>query len=286
MADQLSGSFFPALAGFGFEEGRNLIVERRWADGQVERLSALAAEIVATKPDLIFAPPGPGAAAVKAHTSQIPTVFCFVNDPVGLGLVKSLSRPAGNLTGLSTFSVELVGKRIELLREITSRLTRLFAWYTADIRDDVVELQEVERAARLLDLQLKTVAVRTPDDIGAVLDDARRWNADGIYVVPGTTAYAARSQVVARAAELSLPAVYGNAVFVREGGLISYAVDYPDLARRAATYAAKILRGAKPADLPVEQPTKFELAINLKAAKALGLDVSPRLQQLADEVIE
>ncbi|MBI3706663.1 MAG: ABC transporter substrate-binding protein [Proteobacteria bacterium] len=278
--------FLSGLAELGYVEKRNLIVETRYAEGRLERLPQLAAEILASRPDLVFAPAAPATAAVKALTTTIPIVFCFVNEPVVLGFARSLARPGGNLTGMSNFSVEIAGKRVELLKELAPTLNRLCAWRNPDAVNDAVELHEVEMAAARFGAQFLVIAARTPAEYDAAAAATRAWGADAIYVNSNPAAVVNRKQIIGLAAALKIPAVYFNTTFVEDGGLICYAANFPDLARRAAAYAGKILRGAKPGDLPVEQPTKFELAINLKTAKALGLTIPQSILLRADEVIE
>lgn len=284
---KLSGEpFVSALAQLGVVEGRNLAVEARYADGQLERLPALAAEILATKPDLIFAPPSAAASAARSLTSTVPIVFCFVNDPVAAGFAQSLGRPGGNLTGLSNFSVAVAGKRIELLKELAPKLTRLCAWYNPATVNDAAELREVELAAARYGMQFLAVKARNAVEFDEAALEARNWNADAIYLNTNPPTFVNRKQIIGLVAALRKPAIYWNTTFVEDGGLIAYAVNFPDLARRAAGYAEKILRGAKPADLPIEQPTRIELVINRKTARGLGLTIPPSLLQRADQLIE
>lgn len=284
--DKNSRSFFAELASLGYVEGKNLIVESRSAEGKLERLPALAAEIVATKPDLIFAPPAPATAAVKALTATIPIVFCFVNEPVALGFAQSLARPGGNLTGMSNFSVEIAGKRIELLKEVVPRLNRLCAWYNPDAVNDAVELREVEIAAARFGMQFLGVKARNPTEYDEAAAATRKWGAHATYINSNPAAFANRKQIISLMSALKMPAMYFITTFVEDGGLICYAANFPDLARRAASFADKILRGAKPGELPIEQPTKLELAINLKTAKALGIKIPNSILLRADKVIE
>ena len=285
--DKSSGiPFLAGLAELGYVEGRNLLVETRYAEGKLERLPALAAEILAFKPDLIFAPAAPATAAVKALTSTIPIVFCFVNEPVALGFAQSLARPGGNLTGMSNFSVEIAAKRIELLKEIVPKLNRLCAWINPDAVNDAVELREVERAAARFGMQFLALKARTPPEYDEAAVAARKWGADAIYINSNPAAVVNRKQIISLIAAMKKPAIYFMTPFVEDGGLIAYAVNFPDLARRTASYADKILRGAKPGELPVEQPTRIELVINMKTAKALGITIPPSIMLRADKVIE
>jgi putative ABC transport system substrate-binding protein len=286
-ADKFSGEpFLGELAKLGYVEGQNLIVERRYAAGNLARLPALAAEIIALQPDLIFAPAGPATAAVKALTTTIPIVFCFVNEPVALGFAQSLAHPGGNLTGMSNFSVDIAGKRVELLKELVPGLTRLATWYNPEAVNDAVELKAVEDAAAKLGMQFLAIAANKPTEYEAAAAATREWGAHAVYLNSNPAAFANRKQIIALMAAAKLPMMYFNANFVAEGGLISYAANFPDLARRSATYAAKIFGGAKPADLPVEQPVRLDLTINMKAAQALGLLIPPLLLLRATEVIE
>jgi putative ABC transport system substrate-binding protein len=285
--DKLSGiPFLNGLAELGYVEGRNLVIDTRYAEGKLERLPALAAEIISAKPDLIFAPPAPATAAVKALTTTIPIVFCFVNEPVALGFAQSLARPGGNLTGMSNFNVEITGKRIEMLREMTPKLNRLCVWYNADAMNDAVELREVEKAAAHFGMQFLAINARNPAEYDDAAAATRKWGADAIHINSNPVSFANRKQIIRLIAELKKPAIYWNTSFVEDGGLISYAVNFPDLARRAAIHADKILRGAKPGDLPVEQPTRIELAINMKTAKTLGITIPNSILVRAEKVID
>ncbi len=287
--DNYKSSVFPFISGLaelGYVEGRNLIIDTRYAEGRLERLPTLAAEILSAKPDLIFAPPAPATAAVKALTTTIPIVFCFVNEPVALGFAQSLARPGGNLTGMSNFSVEIAGKRIELLKELTPKLGRLCAWYNPDAMNDAIELREVEHAAAGYGMQFLAIRARNPAEYDEAAVATRKWRADAIYINSNPVASANRKQIISLVSALKKPAVYFIATFVEDGGLIAYAVSFPELARRSAIYADKILRGAKPGDLPIEQPTKINLSINMKTAKALGLKIPNSILVRADRVIE
>jgi putative ABC transport system substrate-binding protein len=283
---RLSAPFMPTLAEQGFVEGRNLIVDTRSAEGQLDRLPALAAELIALKPDLIVALPAPATAAVKALTSDIPIVFAFVNDPIGLHFAASLNRPGGNLTGLSNFSVEIAAKRIELLREAFPDLHRLAIWWNPDAVNDPIELAAYKRGANLFGMEMLTIEARNPGEYEAAAAQSGQWKADGLCITSNPPAFINRRAIIGLAARLGKPTVYWNTIFVEDGGLISYAVNFQDLARRAAIYAAKILRGAAPEELPIEQPTKFELAINQLTAKTLGIVFPQSILLRADEVIE
>ena len=278
--------FLGALAALGFAEGRNLVIERRYADSQLERLPGLAKELVALKPDLIFSPASQPTAALKALGTSIPVVFCFVSDPVASGFARTLARPGGSFTGLSNFGFEIAAKRVELLKEIVPKLRRLCAWNNPDSVVDAGELEEVKRAADRFGMEFRTFRARNPAEFEEAAAATRAWAAGGIYVTGNPTSYVHRRQIVALAAALKTPAIYWNIAFVEEGGLIAYAADFHDLARRAAVFADKILRCANPAELPIEQPTVLNLVVNLKAARAIGVTLSQAMVQRADRVIE
>jgi putative tryptophan/tyrosine transport system substrate-binding protein len=283
---KLSAPFMPTLAEQGFVEGRNLTVDTRSAEGQLDRLPALAAELVALKPDLIVALPAPATAAVKVLTSDIPIVFAFVNDPIGLHFAASLNRPGGNLTGLSNFSVEIAAKRVELLREAFPDLRRLAIWWNPAAVNDPIELAEYKRAANVFGMEVLTIEAGNPSQYEAAATQSDQWKADGLCITSNPPAFINRRIIIELAARLGKPAIYWNTLFVQDGGLISYAVNFQDLARRAAIYAAKILRGAAPGDLPIEQPTQFELAINQRTANTLGIVFPQSISLRADRVIE
>jgi putative ABC transport system substrate-binding protein len=284
--DRLIAPFYPELAKLGFVEGRDFTLDRRTADGQLDRLPRLAAEIVAGKPDLIFAPPAPATAAAKAATSTIPIVFCFVNDPVGLGLVKTLAKPGGNLTGFSNSSVDVAGKRLQLLKEAVPAIRRLAAWFNPETANDPFELRALEEAAGALGLELQAFPAGTPTDFEKAAQLTKEWSADAVCSTPNPAAFTNRRLIIDLIAVLKMPAIYWNAEFVEAGGLMSYAADFQDIARRAAHYAAKILQGARPADLPVEQPSVFELVVNLRTARSLGLALQQPFLLRADRVLE
>jgi putative tryptophan/tyrosine transport system substrate-binding protein len=284
---QLREAFLRGLRDLGYVEGSNVVIEYRDAEGKPERLPALAAELVALKVDVIVAPPTLAALAAKQATRTLPIVFA-VADPVGSGLVTSLARPGGNVTGLSQLAPELVGKCLEQLTQAVPGVSRVAAlWQPGAFggRTEKDMLKEAEVAARALGVRLQFVEARGPADIDRAFSDMTRARAGALTVLPSGMFNNERRRLVDLATKNRLPAVYSWREFVDAGGLMSYGVDLADLWRRAATYVDKILKGAKPADLPVEQPTKFELVINLKTAKALGLTIPPSLLQRADEVI-
>jgi len=274
------------LRQLGYAEGQNLVIEYRSADGRDDRFPGLARELLALKVDVIVTRGTPAAKAVKNATSTVPVVMTASGDPVGVGLVTSLARPGGNITGLSAIVGELSPKRLELIREIVPGLARIAV--LANTSNDAVrrDWARIETAARSLGVQSQLLDLRESDALGPTFDDASARRADALVVVIDAITQANQQRIVDLAMKHRLPAIYSSREFVNAGGLISYGVSYPDLYRRAATYVDKILKGTKPADLPVVQPTKFDLVVNLVTAKALGLDVPPTLLARADEVIE
>ena len=277
------------LRDLGYVEGRNLMIEYRDAEGKLERLPALAAELVALKLDVIVAPGTPQALAAKQTTKTIPIVFSAASNPVPDGLVTSLARPGGNVTGLATLSPELVGKGLEQLKQAAPGVSRVAVLWTPGGLGERTEkdmLKEADAAGRALGVRLQVVKARGPADLDKAFSDMARASADALTVLPSSMVLSERRRLVDLAAKNRLPALYAQREFVYAGGLMSYGPNVADLFRRAATYVDKILKGAKPADLPVEQPTKFELVINLKTAKALGLTIPRSLLQRADQVIE
>ncbi len=279
----------PGLRELGWIEGQNIAIEYRWAAGREDHLPALAAELVRRKVDIIVTSSTPAALAAKRATTTTPIVVTFVADPVGSGLVASLARPGGNITGLTTLATGLVAKRLELLKALVSGLTRIAVLRQPNVFSertmrDMVE--ETEVAGRTLGLQLRFVEAQRPNDFEQAFSAMKEAHVGGLLVFPGPMFLEARGSMVTHAAQSRLPAVYPWREAAAAGGLMSYSTNFPDMYRRAAVYVDKILKGAKPADLPIEQPTKFELVINLKTAKALGLTIPPALLQRADHVIE
>ncbi len=282
-------AFRQGLRDLGHVEGRNVVIEYRDAEGKLERLPALAAELVALKVDVIVAPPTLAAVAAKQAIKTIPIVFAVATDPVGSGLVTSLARPGGNVTGLSSFGPELVGKCLELLKQAVPGVSRVAVLWQPDAHGEHTQkdmLKEAEVAARAQGERLQVVEARGPANFDRAFSDMTRARAGALTVLPSTMFFIERRRLVALAAKHRLPAVYPSREFVDAGGLMAYGSDLADMLRRTATYVDKILKGAKPGDLPVEQPTKFELVINLKAAKALGLTIPPSMLGRADEVVE
>jgi putative ABC transport system substrate-binding protein len=274
------------LRELGYVEGQNLFFEYRSADGRNERFPDLVAELVRLKVDLIVTRSTPAVLAVKAATTAIPVVMAATANPVGDGIVATLARPGGNITGLSSFHTELSNKRLELLREMIPRIARIAT--LSDPSNPVTpgQQEDVRRAARSLGIETQFLEARNREDLGPAFEVAAREKVEALILQNSAPTQANLQLTVDLAARHRLPVIYASKEFVDAGGLMTYGVNYPDLYRRAATYVDKILKGAKPADLPVEQPTKFELVINLKTAKALGLAIPDKVLALADEVIE
>jgi putative ABC transport system substrate-binding protein len=278
-------AFQQQLERLGWTEGRNIVVDFRWSEGRSEPLAAAAAELVRLKVDVIVTGGTPPAAAAKEATSLIPIVFTGSGDPVATGLVPSLEHPGGNVTGLSSQNRDLAGKRVELLRQIVPGLSRLGILTNVDNISAALEMREVEAAAAKLRLDVVRLDIRRPDDIAPALRTFKG-PASAIYVVPDALTATNARRINTIALGQRLPTMHGSREQIEAAGLTSYGADLLDLYRRAADYVDKILRGAKPGDLPVEQPTKFNLVINLTTAEALDLEVTPSLLALADEVIE
>jgi putative ABC transport system substrate-binding protein len=280
----LKDALFEALAELGYVEGQNLKVEYRYGAG--EALDALAAELVGLKPDLIVTVATAQALAAKRATTTIPVVMATAGDPLRLGVVSSLARPGGNVTGVTLYGTELSAKRIELFREAVPRIKRLAC--LANAKNPYVQVlwQETEPAARALALEPILFQVQELGDLPATFREMEGKDANALVVFSDALFNSARRQIVALAAEHRLPAMYESQEFVEAGGLISYGPDIVEMTRRSAAFVDKILKGANPANLPIEQPTRFELAINAKSAKALGLSFSPILLARADKVIE
>jgi putative tryptophan/tyrosine transport system substrate-binding protein len=277
--------FQDALRRLGYVEGKNLAVTYRWADGALERLPELAAELVASKVDVIIAL-GPAVWAAKRATTMVPIVIAFSGDPVGDGVVSSFARPGGNITGFSYMSTDLAAKRLELLSNAFAKESRIGILYNPQEPATRLEMQETEAAARPLGVTLLSLAVRHPDDLEQAFTAATHERADALLVFTHGFAVLNRARITALAARHRLPTLYGWRDFVDEGGLMSYGPDIDVLVRQAASYVDRIIRGERPGDLPVEQPTRLRLVINLKTAKALGLEMPPILLARADEVIE
>jgi putative ABC transport system substrate-binding protein len=279
-----SPAFVQRLRELGWIDGRTVAIEYRWSEGHPERVAEIAAEFVRLKVDIIVTV-GPAVAALKQATSAIPIVFAVASDPVGGGLVASLARPGGNVTGLSIQSSDTAGKRLELLREVVPRLHRVAIMVDVGYPTAVLEMGEVQAVARTLAFDVVPLEIRRADDITPAFE-ALKAQADALYVVGSALVIANRATIITLALGGRLPTIFNTRNFVQAGGLMSFAPNYPDLFRRAAELVDKILRGTKPGDIPVEQPTKFELVVNLTTAKALGLTIPESFLVRADEVIE
>jgi putative tryptophan/tyrosine transport system substrate-binding protein len=278
-------AFVRRLRELGWIEGRTIAIEFRWAEGRSERAAEIVAEFVQQKVDVIVAGGTEYLLAAKQATSVIPIVFPNVGDPVGSGLVASLARPGGNATGLSIQGTDTVGKRVELLRDVIPSLRRLAIMANIGNSAVVLEMRQVQAVARTLGLEATTLEIRGAEDISPALE-ALKSRADALYICPDPLTSTHRVRINTLALSTRLPTISGVREYVEAGGLMSYGPTFPDLFRRAADFVDKILRGTKPGDIPVEQPTKFDLVINLTTAKALGLSVPPTLLSIADEVIE
>jgi putative ABC transport system substrate-binding protein len=279
-----TSAFVARLRELGWIEGSNIRIEYRWSQGRTERYAEIAAEFVRLKVDVVITV-GSAVPMVRQATAVIPIVFAVGIDPVGSGLVASLAHPGGNVTGLSIQANELVGKRIELARELVPQLRRLAIMFNIGNVQPVLEMGETQAAARMLGLEVIPLVIQRAEDIPSTLQGLKT-RADAVYVAVDQLMVANRTTIVTSALGAELPTIFSTSDFVKAGALLSYGPSYTERFRRAADYVDKILRGTKPGDIPVEQPTKFELVINLKTAKQLGLAVPPTLLALADEVIE
>ncbi len=279
--------FQQGLRELGYVEGQNIIIEFRSADESLERLNDLAGELVRLRVDVIVAGSTLGAAASKRATSTIPIVMANVSNPVGQGLVGTLARPGGNVTGLTTMSQEITGKRLEMIREVVPRLRRIGVLWNQDAPANAAVLKELKPIAQSFGVEVRSLPVRPPvPEIDKAFETAKKWRADALIALDEALIFANRTRIIALAARHRLPAMYGYREFPDAGGLMAYGPNRYEMYRRAATYVDKILKGAKPADLPVEQPTKFELVVNMKTAKAIGLTIPQSLLLRADQVIE
>ena len=279
-------AFRHGLGEYGWVEGQNLVMEYRWAAGQIERFPSLAAEAVSRKPDLLVAASTHGARAAKQATSTIPTVMIYVSDPIGEGLIASLALPGGNITG-PAFGVgqEIVGKLLEPVKEAVPTVARVGVLLYPDA-SSAAYLRSTQVAGQVLAVKLHVVEVQHPTELEGAFAAMTRERVGAFLVLPHSFAFARARRIVELTAQSNLPGVYPYREFVEAGGLMAYGANAPDMFRHAATYVDKILKGAKPADLPVEQPTRFELVLNLKAAKALGLTIPQSVLIRADEVIQ
>jgi putative tryptophan/tyrosine transport system substrate-binding protein len=277
-------AFAERLSQLGWIEGRTIATEYRWSEGHPERVAEIAAEFTRQKVDVIVTYGG-AVTTLKRATATIPIVFAIALDPIGSGLVANLSRPGGNVTGLSLQATDIAGKRLELLREALLRFRRLAVMFDAGYPAAQQEMGQVQSAARALGLEVAPLEIRRAEDIEPVFETIKS-QPDALYVVDNALVFANRAQISALALNARLPTIFAAREFVKPGGLMSYGPSYPALFRRAADFVDKILHGTKPGDIPVEQPTMFELVINLKTAKTLGLAIPHNLLVLADEVIE
>ena len=279
-------AFRQGLRELGYVEGKNIVIEWRSAEGKLDRLPELAAELVGLRVDVIFAAAAPSIKAAKQASSTIPIVFEMLADPVSAGFVSSLASPGGNLTGLAGLAPELSGKRLELLKEIVPRLNRVAILGNPSNPNFRSVLKETETAASALRLQLQILQVKEPVNLQSAFSAMTKARAEALSVIPDPMLFGEQKRIIDLAAKGRLPAIYGTSGVVEAGGLISYGPSQSEMFRRAATYIDKILKGAKPADLPVEQPIKFEFIINLKAAKQIGLTIPPNVLVRADKVIK
>jgi putative ABC transport system substrate-binding protein len=278
-------AFTQRVRELGWIDGRTVALEYRWAEGRTARYAEIAAEFVRLKVDVIVTQATPAVLAAKQATSVIPIVFAAVADPVGSGLVASLARPGGNITGVSIQATDLAGKRLELLREVVPGLRRLAIMVNVGAHGAVLETGEAQAAARTIGVEVATFEIRRADDIAPAFE-AFKGRTEALYIASDPLVLTNRVRINTLALGARLPTIYSFREYVEAGGLISYGPNLPDLFRRAADFVDKILRGAKPGDIPVEQPTKFDLVINLTTAKALGISIPPTLLTRANEVIE
>ena len=279
-------AFRQGLRELGYTEGKNILFEQRWADGKLDRLATFAAELVRVKTNIIVSAGPTVTRALKKITSTIPIVMGFDDDPVGSGFVASLARPGGNITGLSTLSPELSAKQLELLKEILPKISRVAVVGSSAHPGTSQTLKEMKSTSTAFGVQIQYIELQGPNDIESAFGAARKGHADAVVVLTSVVTNSNRKPIVDIAAKNRLPAIYYTAEWVESGGLLTYGANFPDLFRRAATYVDKILKGAKPGELPVEQARKFELIVNLKAAKEIGLVISPNVLARADRVIK
>jgi putative ABC transport system substrate-binding protein len=284
-ASPLTQSFQQGLRDLGYVEGQNIKIEYRWAAGKVDHLPKLATELVGLNLDVIVTAGTQATQAVKKATSEVPIVIAISSDPVGTGLVDSLARPGANVTGLSHLNVEVGGKRLELLKEAFPRISEVGVLWNSRHPAKVREWKEVESTARLLGVTLRSLDLRSVGDFERAFSATTRARVEGLLTFEDPLTLAHRQQIVEFAVKRQLPAMYEPKEFAEAGGLMSYGPSFSDLYRRAATYVDKILKGAKPSDLPVEQPKKFEFVINLKTAKQIGVTIPPNVLVRADRVI-
>lgn len=286
-SDPLPEAFMQGLRELGYVEGKNVIIERRFGEGDASRLDALAADLVRQKPDVIFAPNSISVEAAKKAAGTIPIVFSIAGDPVGSRFVASLAHPGGNITGTSNIPAELSAKRLQLLKEAAPKIARV-AVFDDQTSTDIsrIQVEEAKRAAKVLGMEVLVTRITARNDFEPVSAQLRKWRADSILIISAPTNTFNRKLLVEFAAKMRLPAIYADKIFAEAGGLIAYGPSFEALYRRAATYVDKILKGAKPGDIPVERPTKFELIVNMKTAKSLGINIPGTILVRADRVIE
>ena len=278
-------AFLRGLQELGWIETQNLNIDRRFAEGKLERLPNLAAELVSLKVDVIVTAAAPSAKAAKDATNVIPIVILDPGDPVGTGLIASLARPGGNVTGVTSIAPDLAGKRLELLKEASPKISRVGVVFNAAVPPAELAMNEMEVTGRALGIVIQSAAVQGPTSLEAAFAGILRNRTDALIVFPDPLTFSNQDAIVDFAIKNRLPALFGAQEFVESGGLISYGPSYPGMFHRGAYYVDRILKGARPSDLPVEQPTKFELVINLKAAKQIGLTIPPNVLARADKVI-
>jgi putative ABC transport system substrate-binding protein len=278
-------AFRQGLRELGYTEGKNILLEQRWAEGKLDRLAAFAAELVQLKMDTIVSAGPTVTRVLRKITSTVPVVMGFDDDPVGSGFVASLAHPGGNITGLSTLSPELSAKQLELLKEILPKISRVAVLGSSAHPGTSQTLKEMKSTSTAFGVQIQYIELQGPNDIESAFGAARKGRADAVVVLTSVVTNSNRKPIVDIAAKNRLPAIYYTAEWVESGGLLTYGANFPDLFRRAATYVDKILKGAKPGELPVEQARKFELIVNLKAAKEIGLSIPPNVLARADRVI-
>ena len=282
----LVGPFRKALRDLGYVEGRDIVIEYRWAEGDYERFPALVAELIAAGVDVIVTAGTPAAFAVKNATNSVPCVMVAVGDPVGTGLVASLARPGGNLTGLTSIAPDLEGKRLALLHEMVPAISHFAVLWNPANPFHVAAINGVQAAAKVLQMKMLSLGVRTSEQLDGAFAAILAERPGALVVLADRVFLHGRDRIMSFAGQQRLPGVYAYRELVEAGGLMSYGPNYAEMHASAATYVDKIFKGAKPADLPIEQPIKFELVINLRAARALGLEVSPTLLATADELME
>jgi putative ABC transport system substrate-binding protein len=286
LEENLVGPFREGLRDLGYVEGKNILIEYRWAEGKYDRFPALIGELVAQKVDIIVTAGTPASLAVKKAAPSIPLVMAAVGDPIGTGLIESLAHPGGNVTGLTAIAADLEGKRLELLREVIPKLSHVAVFWNPASPFQVISEKEVQAAARAFRMKVLSLGVQAPEQFDNAFATIRKERPRALLVLADRLFLHNRARIMEFATKNRLPGVYAYLELVEAGGLMSYGPSYADMHRRAATYVDKILKGRKPADLPVEQPIKFELIINLKAAKQIGLTIPPNVLGRADKVIK